>query len=301
MAHDDDGKGSIRLAAVFFLLTLAWSGTCWGILVLTGREWMSGPGIILFTLGGVGPTLVTAVLVAMGYGVEPPGRFWRRAIDFRRIPPAWYVVMLVLAFVPNAIARLFPGGSGVDLADGLEMALLPFVAVIAGLVEEPGWRGFALDHLIGKMSGLVASLVIGVVWMVFHLPLYGIEGFVSQEEGFGSFKFWADMVAILLLGLLYAWIVLNTDRSILAAILVHAVGNIGLVVMRPDGDTQVFVRLVILVVFCVLVVRRWGPDLQRDQQGMTPGGARPGPEALVGHDRYTVPPARDMRTRWWVS
>lgn len=261
MARENAGAGSTRRAGVFFLLTLIWSWTFWGILVLTGMDWMSGAGILLFTLGGAGPIAVTAILVARGYGVEPPARFWRRVIDVRRIPLAWYGVMLVLAFVPNAIARLFPGEGVVDLGSGLELALLPFVAVIAGLVEEPGWRGFALDHLIARMSGLAASLVIGVVWMVFHLPLYGIENFVSREEGFGSFKFWADMVVILPLGVLYAWIVLNTNRSILAAILVHSVGNIGLVVMRPAGDTQVLVRLVVLVVLTVLVVMRWGPAL----------------------------------------
>ena len=52
------------------------------------------------------------------------------------------------------------------------------IALIGGGQEEPGWRGFALDRLQGRYSPLVATLVLGVIWGVWHLPIYGL-GFVG--------------------------------------------------------------------------------------------------------------------------
>ncbi len=90
-------------------------------------------------------------------------------IDVRCISPRWYLVILGIAVVLNAFARLLPaagaGGEGI----GAVMPIL-LVAMLAGVAEEPGWRGYALDHLSSMTSALVASLVIGLVWALWHVP-----------------------------------------------------------------------------------------------------------------------------------
>jgi uncharacterized protein len=261
MVRTDGGATGIRRAALFFLLTLGWSWGFWGVLALTGKDWTSGAGVLLYTLGGVGPLVAAALLVWRGLGVEPPGRFWRRAIDARRISPAWYAVILLVALVPNALPLLLPGGGGIEVERGFALVAMLLVAVLAGVAEEPGWRGYALDHLDRAMPALAAGLAIGLVWTLWHLPLYLMEGTIQQEEGLWSADFWVDMAARLPLAVLYAWVVLNTGRSILAAIVLHATGNLGSVLVGPEGDALILARLAILTAMAVLVVMMWGVDL----------------------------------------
>lgn len=60
-----------------------------------------------------------------------------------------------------------------------------FVFLLGGRQEEIGWRGFALPRLLDRFDAVTASLVIGAVWAVWHLPLLVMEG--SSQHG-GSFR-----------------------------------------------------------------------------------------------------------------
>jgi uncharacterized protein len=253
----------------FLYLTFLWSWGFWGVLVLTGAEWTEYPAVLLYALGGTGPTVAALTLVVIGRGVEPPGAFWRRMIDIRRISPRWYLVIVAVALVPNAIAKVLPAGEGGSGSHEGIATVIPIlvVAVLAGVAEEPGWRGYALDHLGDVMSALFASLVIGLVWTLWHVPLYFVEGTIQQEAGMWSTEFWFDMTTRIPLALLLTWLVLNCGRSILAAILFHAVDNIASVQFAPEGDAQLMARLVVTTVIALVVVVRWGPDLR--------GGDRP--------------------------
>ena len=81
---------------------------------------------------------------------------------------------------------------------------LLITAVIFGGQEEPGWRGFALPRLEERHSPLVATLILGLGWGVWHIPLYGLAGFVVP----------------LVLAFYYSWLY-NRTRSILLCILLH--------------------------------------------------------------------------------
>ena len=78
-------------------------------------------------------------------------------------------------------------------------------AVIFGGQEEPGWRGFALPRLQSQRSPMVATLILGLGWGIWHIPLYGPTGFVVP----------------LVLAFFYTWLY-NKTNSILLCILLHA-------------------------------------------------------------------------------
>jgi uncharacterized protein len=78
-------------------------------------------------------------------------------------------------------------------------------AVIFGGQEEPGWRGFALPRLHQRHIPLVATLLLGLGWGIWHVPLYGPAGFVVP----------------LALAFYYTWLY-NKTRSVLLCILLHA-------------------------------------------------------------------------------
>ncbi len=85
--------------------------------------------------------------------------------------------------------------------------------------EEWGWRGYILPRLQAKYSALVASLIVGVIWSVWHLPRFLGTG-LSGERSFAWFT-----AATLALAVLYTWLYNNTRGSLLLVTLFHALGN----------------------------------------------------------------------------
>ncbi len=78
-----------------------------------------------------------------------------------------------------------------------------------------------------------------------------------------STDFWFDMTARIPLALLFTWLVLTCERSILAAILLHAVDKVASVLIGPEGDAQLMARLVVISVIARVVVMHRGPGLRR--------------------------------------
>jgi membrane protease YdiL (CAAX protease family) len=144
-------------------------------------------------------------------------------------------------------------------------------------VEEPGWRGYALDGLQARSGGLVATLVVGVAWAAWHLPLYFLAGtWQAETVGFATPMFWLVMGNILVGSLFYTWIYNNTARSTLAAILFHFSGNAfgELFALSPRAELYHFALgagfAVLILLFWrgrTLTERRWGGAARRDDAG----------------------------------
>jgi uncharacterized protein len=130
-------------------------------------------------------------------------------------------------------------------------------ALAAGLVEEPGWRGAASDAWQARTRPLWAATAIGVLWALWHLPLYFIEGSYQHGLGFGSLRFWLTNLVLVQLGVLYVWLVNGSGGSILIAILAHAGVNIAgeLVPRSTTGDAIAFL-VVTTVTLSVIAATR---------------------------------------------
>ena len=84
------------------------------------------------------------------------------------------------------------------------------------LGEEPGWRGFALPRLQALHGPLVGSIILGVLWGLWHLPLF----FTPWNE-LTTFNVVVYVLATTCLSIIYTWVFNNTKGSILIAILLH--------------------------------------------------------------------------------
>jgi len=85
--------------------------------------------------------------------------------------------------------------------------------------EEMGWRGYVLPRLQAKYNALVSSLILGVIWSVWHLPKFFGTG---SSEGRSFFWFTVYTVSV---AVLYTWLYNNTRGSLLLVTLFHASGN----------------------------------------------------------------------------
>ncbi len=111
------------------------------------------------------------------------------------------------------------------------------LALLAGVAEEPGWRGVASDALQRRMPPAWTAVAIGAVWSLWHLPLAFIDGTYYQGLGFGSLAYGLTHLALVQLGVLYLWLANGAGGSILIAILAHAGFNVARVprASEPDG------------------------------------------------------------------
>ena len=178
-----------------------------------------------------------------------------------RLDLRWSLVALLLipvVAVTGLLAHSFFGGPQLGLRT---TALFPQVIVILliSLGEEYGWRGFALPRLQKSLSALHASLVLGMVWGIWHYPGFLIGAGVPLDMPFTVFMCWTVLAAVLM-----TWVYNNTGGSVLSAILMHSAANatFNYLPVLPEfvGQMTTFsVFLGLLALAAVLVVSRYGP------------------------------------------
>jgi membrane protease YdiL (CAAX protease family) len=255
--------------SLFFVLTLGWTWLFWIPPALSGRGIDSPVVAALFGLGGLGPPLAGISLTYLTMDREGQRDYWRRVIDFRRIGVRWYAVILLTFPVLMVLAVLLDtllGGEGIRpegaaLLLGQPLSFLAFTVfffLFGPLPEELGWRGYALDGLQVRLSALTASLLLGVVWALWHVPQFFIEGTFQSNLGVGTTAFWIFMVQIIASSVLYAWVYNNTQRSTLSAILFHFIENYVGQLFALSEQAEIYYYL-LQAGAVVLVVFTWGP------------------------------------------
>lgn len=250
------GDHGLVPAIPYFVLTFAWTWSWW---------WSAAaldplPGPLMFAAGGFGP-LVGAVWT-VGQRDRAYGRdFVRRVWDPRGIGAPWWLGLVAVAAGPAVlgagVARLAgAAATAPSYTLGMVAGVLGF-AIAAGLVEEPGWRGAALDAWQVRTRPVFAALGIGAFWAVWHLPLYFIEGTYQNGLGFGTPRFWLTNLVLVGLAVLYVWLVNGAGGSILVAILAHAGFNVAgeLVPRSTMGDVVAFAIVAVASVLVVVATR----------------------------------------------
>jgi membrane protease YdiL (CAAX protease family) len=211
----------------YFLMAYGFSWLAWLPYVLA----QDGLGLLpvrLTQLGALpgaylGPLLSGLLMTAALEGKPGVGRLLRRLLLWRVGWP-WYLFILLgvpaiifLGFLtlPGAVAVLhFPFAQLV-----LFFPLLLIVEIVtSGLAEEPGWRGFALPRLQNRYGPLLGTLILGLLWGGWHLPLFLTTWAISASGlGVGEFILAATSIAIVI-----TWVFNHTRGSLLMAILLHA-------------------------------------------------------------------------------
>ncbi len=251
-------------ALAFFVLALGWSSAFWAAAARWGTR-DDPTESILFLLGGAGPLVAAVALTHLREAAPTRRDFWVRAIDPRRLHWPWWVAALLLHPVLIAFAFAMDVAAGGSLPP-VEMhgssvssvlSLLVFLFWFGPFPEEIAWRGFALDRLQGRMTALHASLILGSVWALWHVPLFLLPGTFQAGLGLGSFRSWMFLLSMVPLSVLMTWVYNNTNRSTLSAVLIHYSGNVcGAFLEKTDRVAAL--ELALLSLAAALVVMGWG-------------------------------------------
>jgi CubicO group peptidase (beta-lactamase class C family)/membrane protease YdiL (CAAX protease family) len=241
--------------ASFFVLTFAIAWIVWLPLVIAGGT-PTGFLVVPQLLGSLVPSAVAIVLIAMLHGKAGVGKLLRRLLIWR-VGVGWWVAVVLLSALPVCALALnvLLGGDAPDVADTIPaIAFLFLFSIFPGSAggEELGWRGFALPQLQAVRSALGASIVLGVVWGVWHLPLYLLG---TELRPLSLFPVW--IVLTVALSVILTWIYNGTGGSLLMIVLLHAGINLPLTVgFEPVQDdlVQPFLICAALITVAAAVV-----------------------------------------------
>ena len=242
---------------IFFLLTFVISWSAWIPMVFSGKESM-----VLRSIGTFGPLLSALILTALREGRTGLRDLFRKFLIWR-VSPAWYAVALlstaVLVLAALGIHRA-TGGAAPRFHDVAELYLVipifAYVLFFSVLGEETGWRGYAQPKLQKKWGALGASLAIGLVWGVWHLPLFWIPG-----NFHGDIPLTLFILQDIALSVVLAWLYNSTGGSLLIVHLLHAASNttLGILPILPQdtgGDVRplwIAVGLLCALAFAIAV------------------------------------------------
>ena len=215
----------------------------------------------------LGPTVSAFIMTALTERKPGVLRLLRRYVLWRVGIP-WY--LLVLLGVPALVLIPFlilPGALSAFHLPGLSFWPTYLILYLTELVfggplgEEPGWRGFALPRLQQRSGPLVGTLLLGVLWGLWHLPLFLlIPGYDGAGTGFVGIlgPFFMFVINTIALAIIFTWIFNNTRGSLLLAILLHAsintAGGVILLKLFPSLHMTLLFGLSLYSVFVVVAL-----------------------------------------------
>lgn len=190
-----------------------------------------------------------------------------------RWPVGWRWVALAFLFPVffmglAAAANVALGGTlpPSPAAGHVGMAAANFVLIffVGGpLGEEIGWRGYALPALRERLGWRLASLLLGAVWAIWHLPLFYSEGTVQSHLPMGLYALSAVASSVL-----FAWLFIRSQGSVVPVLVLHTAVNawslIITVMVQPDGSNlrpfQIVVGILVVTAILLLILADQSPN-----------------------------------------
>ncbi len=257
-----------RNLALFFLIAFGWSWFWWWLMYLSGlfripagispQNLDIGSSWWFIPIGLVspyGPTLAAFVITGITEGKSGIKalwkRFWNRSLSYK-----WLLVILLffptLRLVANLVARIVDGQAYPILTwpnqPWMFIAPLIFNGLLhGGMSEEFGWRGYVLPRFQAKWNALISSLILGVIWGVWHLPL--LPAGMSSANSVAELVLWQTLVAIF-----FTWVFNNTNGSVLAVVIFHAMVNASADIMWFGSSAWYFYGVHVLAGILIVLI-----------------------------------------------
>jgi uncharacterized protein len=228
------GAAQRRPLLAYFALAYALTWLFWLPIALT-RNGVGlvplGPPITLMMGGALGPIGAGFLMTAIASGGSGVRDLLRRLVLWR-VGAGWHVFAILGPIPLFWLGLVLVSGDARTIPDlGALLAALPFFAVVfvsqlftSGLFEEPGWRGFALPRLQQRHGPLWGTVVVGLCWGCWHLPLFLIPGVYIPGAGLEAvgIAFAQFLVIEVAMAVIFTWLFNHTRASVLLAIMLHA-------------------------------------------------------------------------------
>lgn len=255
---------------LFVFLTFLFSWTIWGILYISSisiidnniyKKYFSA----LACLGAYGPSIMSIILTAFLYKKSGLKKLLLRLTKWR-YNAIYYIIAIfgvpVLTYISYLVCKYIGFTGEVKLITNPYFILASFTTILffgGPLNEEIGWRGFLLPNFQKNLNPLWSSIIVGIVWACWHLPLFFIAGTSQYGYPFGLF-----MVSAILLSILITWLFNRTKGSLVFPILLHTAYNTSTAIMSGIDDffvgkehiltSKVYINLGISMIAVIFIV-----------------------------------------------
>jgi uncharacterized protein len=252
---------STKALLVFFAFAFAWSW-CLGVFGHSVIEQAPVMGTILSAIAGFGPSLAGVAVVTL-FSEIGGFRSWLTKVLNWRVGWRWYLVafclppatMLLALAIHYALGGAVPAPSAMRHIP-LAIANFGLVLLVGGpLGEEFGWRGYAMPTLSSRWGWRGASLIIGAIWGLWHLPLFFIADTAQSAMLLPMF-----MVNILAGSVVFGWLFERTHGSVLPALVLHMslnawTGILGIVPTPETGRPYMLATgILVLIALALLLI-----------------------------------------------
>ncbi len=257
-----DGKPSnmsvppSRSPLVFFVLVFALTIPFWVIGAVTGLHIL--PGLPVSGLATFCPALAALILVRRENKGAGTAMLLKRAFDYKRIKAKiWYAPILLLMplvmVLSYGIMRLAGTPVPAPQIVILPTLILCVVFFIGALGEELGWSGYVIDPMQDRWGALQASIVLGLIWAVYHYL-----GLVQVHRSVEWIAWWS--LGTLAARVIIVWLYNNTGRSVFATALFHMMINVTWQLFPINGSYyDPRVSGLISALLAVIIIVFWGP------------------------------------------
>jgi membrane protease YdiL (CAAX protease family) len=240
-----------------------------GGVVVAGKGWPTHFPALL------GPLLAAFVITGLRTGRAGVGDLVRRMARLR-VPARWWLfagspllLLLITVTVGAVLARRVPA-----LEDFAQLSGLPSewgvwgvavaVLLVNGFGEETGWRGYAVPVLQRRYSPLTATLVVALMWAVWHVPMFVV---VASFRSFGPALLVGWLIGLGCGAIVLTWLYNRSGGSILLVAVWHTGYNLvsgtaaGSGLLAAISTTAVIVLATALVALEVRATRTGSPSV----------------------------------------
>lgn len=260
------------VAAYFALtFTISWTGAFLvaAPYLLRHEAFPKLAGILMFPVMLLGPSLAGIAVSRMTGGREGLRSLFSQMVRWR-FQGRWYAALaippaLVLVVLLGLKTFVSPSYSPNHFWLGASFG------VPAGFLEEIGWTGCAFSLMSFESSGLAASVWLGVLWSLWHIPVVDYLGAVTPHRSYWLPFFLVFAAAMTVMRVLISWVYTNT-KSVLSAQLMHVSSTGALVIFSPPlvaASQEVMwygIYAAALWVSVAIVVKIFGKRLRRQIQ-----------------------------------
>ncbi len=222
---------------------------------------------LLGLFGLFGPALAAIIMAAVTGGKAGVKALLSRVVLWRVGLP-WYVIALglptVLSIATAGLSYLLGASKSTQVGALTVLELVLFVLVVG---EELGWRGYALPLLLEKRSAVTASLILGVLWGLWHLPTFVVPGTPQYGLPLAAFVLLTIEYSILM-----TWVFLHTLGSVLIATLFHGAINLsqGMFLGGVDGVSRYWLLSIVYGVATLIAAVALGLTASRQPAASSP-------------------------------
>lgn len=234
------------LSFTFLIMLIGW-GTCLlcslnGI-SLNDSKWLYVP----YLLGGWSPTIASYLALKSNHKVANMKEWLKNIFDFRH-PIFSYLMVVILAILfilPQCVICGYENGAPIYAI----IVMIPMMLVAGGL-EEAGWRYILQPELEKKHSFTISTIIVSIIWWLWHLPLFYIQG--VGQYGHNYFAF-----GINVLGLSFALASIRKNTSsVWLCVLFHCIINsLSGIYITNDNIWGNITASVILILFSYALVK----------------------------------------------